>query len=304
LQSCSFNSEKVNEIKLAIHGRCFFSSAECKALLDMMTQDNDQVKEKCCFFIIFKNKNKNKNKKVSSALLLYPRCVDPGEFGEALGAIKSGSSRQRVADQIRTIAVAQPHPQQQQPNFGYGAAPPPQQFVQPPQPAFGYAAQQAHQPSFGYAAQPQQPHFGYAAQPQQPAIAYVQPQQPAIVYVQPQQPAFGYAFQPQPHIHFTPSGGAPPSTTSAFGVSVGFAKGSAPPSTVAYQSGPQPMDGGSFSGLLSRLSRGFSSDKVNEVKLAINGGSFFTSEQAREILKSVSFDKDQVFETKEKLIFF
>ena len=44
---------------------------------------------------------------------------------------------------------------------------------------------------------------------------------------------------------------------------------------------------------MQRLSRGFSSDKANEVILAINGGAFFSSDQAFQILKAVSFDQDQ-----------
>ena len=56
---------------------------------------------------------------------------------------------------------------------------------------------------------------------------------------------------------------------------------------------PQPMDPGSFKQLEERLKRGFASDKLAEVKMAIGGGACFTSAQAKVLLKAIHGDSEQ-----------
>ncbi len=255
IQKGSFGSDKLLEVKLALHGKCFFSSAEIKAILEAIPQDAEQVE---------------------AALLLYARCVDPAHFGEAAAAIKFANSRQRVLNEVRNIPIAQ---------APYG----PYAGAAYPQPAFGGGSGggglSQGQPSFGHIAMVQQPpaNGGFMVPPPGSGSGPYGGGSGGF-FVAP--PGSGYGGGPPSTTQGGFGYGAPPSTTQG-----GFGYG-APPSTQGYVA-PQPMDFQSFSQLMQRLSRGFSSDKANEVILAINGGAFFSSDQAFQILKAVSFDQDQ-----------
>ena len=230
-KNCSFNNERVNEVRLAVHGRAFFSSAEIRAILQEVNGDNEQVE---------------------IAVLLYPRCTDPAHFGDALTALKFQNSKAKILEQV----ARGPQPPALQPQ------PPAQQQGYPQQ---GYPQQQ------GYQQQGYPPQQGY---PQQGCPQQGYPQQGFLQQGYPQQ---GY-----------PQQGYPPQ--QGF-VQPGFA---APPSTTtAVPSGPQPMDPASFAQLKQRLSRGFSSDKVNEVRLCLKAGTWFSATQGKEILAAVGFDSDQ-----------
>ncbi len=125
----------------------------------------------------------------------------------------------------------------------------------PPQGQQGY-----QQPGFQ---QVYQQHHGHPQQQQQhgpPQHGYQQQQQQQQSY-------------PPQQVYQQPVNGAPPST--------------------ATQGAPQAMDAASFGQLKQRLSRGFGSDKVNEVRLCLKGSAWFSAAQVREMLEAVTFDSEQ-----------
>ena len=76
------------------------------------------------------------------------------------------------------------------------------------------------------------------------------------------------------------------------GMPAGF--GGPPPAHHMQQQGPQMMDPNSFKSLEQRMSRGFASDKKNEVILAVSGGAYFSSAQAKSLIHIVHGDSEQV----------
>jgi hypothetical protein len=103
----SFASDKAFEVKLAVHGKSFFTSEQCKALIKAINGDSEQIE---------------------CAVLLHSVCVDVHNFGEALTGLQFKSSKDTIMKKCAQHQVIAP-----QGGGGGGGAPPSTTAYQAPQ---------------------------------------------------------------------------------------------------------------------------------------------------------------------------